>query len=70
MHVRFPVSKHVANGPTPKSLPRKKHVVVVDDCSMHDDPQVKELIEGEHERFFSNEFVALKDETVNASPRV
>ena len=70
MHVRFPVSQHVANRPTPKSLPREKHVVVVDDCSMHDDPQVKEIIEGEYERFFSNEFVALKDETVNASPRV
>ena len=58
------------NRPTPKSLSREKHVVVVNDCSMHDDPQVKEIIEGEYERFFSNEFVALKDEMVNASPHV
>ena len=57
VRVRFPVSRHVVNRPTPKSLPRKR-VVVVDNCSMHNDPQ---LMEGEYERVLSNEIVVLRD---------
>ena len=69
VRVRFPASRHVVNRPTPKSLPRKR-VVVVDNCSMHKDPQVKELMEGGYEGVLSNEIVVLRDETANALPRV
>ena len=44
--------------------------MVVDNCSMHNDPQGKGLIEGEYEMFFGNEFVVLRDEVANTLPRV
>ena len=43
--------------------------MVVDNCSMHNDLQGKELIEGEYKMFFSNEFVVLRDEVANTLPR-
>ena len=70
VRVRFQVPQHVANKPTPKSLSRKKRIVVVDNCSMVNDPQVKEPIEGGYERVLSNEIDVLRDETANALPRV
>ena len=44
--------------------------MVVENCSMHNDPQGKELIEGEYEMFFSSEFVVSRDEAANTLPRV
>ena len=61
MCIQLPVSQPIANRPT-VPLPRRKHVVVVDNCSMHNDPQGKELIEGEYKMFFDNKFVVLRDE--------